>query len=288
MSVFASSSTPSPSTAPTPLSSSDPSQPSSTFEFTNPRDLFDLIDATSGDFLTITGVTPRDFADLDEQREVRGRGFRWRRYYAASQTLLVAIPTHAHEMLHCILYEKFRDKVPTIERNWRTKAATTFRAGRDRGEGDSTGGPIPQRRHHDQWPTLVIEAGASESLAQLRLDMQWWFAASNHEVKIVLLAKLDAGRRIITLEKWEEGPVAPRPGATTPRQAAALRPILQQTSTIHRNEEATNSISYDVTRGALVLEFGLLFLRSPREEEGEGDIIISASDLEWYAACVWD
>ncbi|KAI2623109.1 hypothetical protein GGR54DRAFT_596620 [Hypoxylon sp. NC1633] len=285
MSVFASSSVRSPSMAPTSLSSSDQSQPSSTFKYTNPQDLFKLIDTTSGDFLIITDVTPRDFADLDEQRAVRGRGFRWRRYYAESQVLLVTIPTHAHEMLHCILYEDFRDKVPTRKKTWRTKAATTFRAGRDGGEGDSTGGPIPERGGHDQWPTLVIEAGVSESLAQLRVDMQWWFAASNHDVKIVLLAKLERSQRMITLEKWEEEPVAAKPRATTTRQSAALQPILRQTITIHRNE-ATSPVSYNVTRGALVLDFRLLFLRSPGPEEG--DVIISVSDLQLYAECVWD
>ncbi|KAI0894028.1 hypothetical protein F4806DRAFT_503782 [Annulohypoxylon nitens] len=281
MSVFAS------STAPT-LSSPDQSQPSSTFKFTNPQDLFKLIDTTSGDSLIITDVTPQDFADLDEQRTVRGGGFRWRRYYAESQILIVAIPTHAHEMLHCILYEKFRDKVPARESTWRTKAATTFTANQDRGEGDSTGGPIPERRGRDEWPTLVIEAGVSESLAQLRSDMQWWFAASNHDVKIVLLAKLDNDQRMITLEKWVvEEPVAARPGAMTTRQAVALQPTLQQTITIHRNEE-TRLISYNVTGGALVLDSSLLFLRSPGKGEGEGDIIISVSDLQLYAECVWD
>ncbi|KAI6084002.1 hypothetical protein F4821DRAFT_243578 [Hypoxylon rubiginosum] len=189
-------------------------------------------------------------------------------------------------MLHCILYELFRDQVPTRISTWCTKAATTFRASQDRGEGDSTGGPIPERRGHDKWPTLVIEAGVSESLAQLHLDMQWWFAASNHDVKIVLLAKLDSSQRMITLDKWVEEPLSVGPGAaiTATGQSAALRPILQQTITIHRNEE-TSPISYDVTRGALVLEFGLLFLRSPGS--GEGDIIISVSDLQWYAECVW-
>ncbi|OTA97332.1 hypothetical protein M434DRAFT_296612 [Hypoxylon sp. CO27-5] len=153
------------------------------------------------------------------------------------------------------------------------------------GEGDSAGGPIPERRGHDKWPTLVIEAGVNESLAQLRLDTEWWFAASNHDVKIVLLAKLDSSQRMITLEKWVEEPVAARSGATTTRRSAALRPILQQTITIRRNE-ATSPISYNVTRGALVLEFRLLFLQSPGS--GEGDIIISVSDLQWYAECVWD
>ncbi|CAG7940666.1 unnamed protein product [Penicillium salamii] len=37
------------------------------------------------------------------------------------------------------------------------------------------------------WPSLVLEAGVSESLAQLRADAQWWYANSGHRTKIVVL-----------------------------------------------------------------------------------------------------
>lgn len=83
--------------------------------------------------------------------------------------------------------------------------ATTYQAeghpGGDRGEGDSTGGPHPQRAAINAWPTLVIEAGDSESLGELHNDMRWWFSASNHDVKIVLLAKFEHNRREIILQK---------------------------------------------------------------------------------------
>ncbi len=69
-------------------------------------------------------------------------------------------------------------------------------------EGDSTGGPKPERAKKGAWPTLVIEAGYSESLDQLHCDKNWWFRESQHQVKIVVLAKFD--HPISLLEKWEE------------------------------------------------------------------------------------
>ncbi|KAK0730613.1 hypothetical protein B0H67DRAFT_562309, partial [Lasiosphaeris hirsuta] len=93
------------------------------------------------------------------------------------------------------------------------------------------------------WPTLVIEAGVSQTLAQLRIGMQRWFSMSNHEVKIVLLAKFDA----ITITR----------------------------------DTTTDPISYHVTSGALVLSFRLLFLRDPGP--GEGDLAFGVQELEEYA-----
>ncbi|KAI0835336.1 hypothetical protein F5Y06DRAFT_276684 [Hypoxylon sp. FL0890] len=283
MSVSASSTARPPSTVPTSVTSEHNNE-DPTVKFTNTQDLFQVIDSISGDFLIVTDVSPSNFARIEEQRTIRRRKVRWRRYHAESRILIITIPTRVHEFLHSVLYEKFRDHVSSDD--WATIAGTTFytsRPGGGCGEGDSTGGPIPQRDGRDKWPTLVIEAGYSESLNQLHMDMQWWFTASNHDVKIVMLAKFDRRQRRIILEKWEEE-AATRPGATTTRRAAALQPNLQQTITIHRNE-TTSPISYNVTRGALILEFRLLFLRDPGPQER--DVVISVSVLQWYAARVW-
>jgi len=105
---------------------------------------------------------------------------------------------------------------------------------------------------------------------------------SNHEVKIVLLAKFNG--ITILLEKWEEQ-ISVRPGATTTRHSLQHpTPILRQSITITQNA-TTNPISYNVTRGALVLSFRLLFLRDPGP--GEGDIVLSVQELEEYAEDVW-
>ncbi|AEO63201.1 uncharacterized protein THITE_38835, partial [Thermothielavioides terrestris NRRL 8126] len=79
---------------------------------------------------------------------------------------------------------------------------------------------------------------------------QWWFAASPHEVKIVLLAKFDHTQRKIVLEWWEE---ETSPGPTT------LEPVKRQEITIRQNE-AMDPVFYEVSGGPLVLGFELLFL----------------------------
>ena len=167
-----------------------------------------------------------------------------------------------------------------LEHNWKQVGSATFRPlghpGGDGGEGDSTGCPKPQRSRGKDWPTLVIEAGHSESLDDLRRDMRWWFSASDHQVKIVLLAKLEARRGEIILEKWQE---VPGPGPIT-RAAAQLLPRCNQLINITRAHGITNTdpnrfnpTSYIITSGALRLEFQHLFLRQPGQ--GEGDVFIS-------------
>lgn len=155
----------------------------------------------------------------------------------------------------------------------------------------STGGPRSERSGRDKWPTLVILAGATETLDQLRHDMQWWFPASNHDVKIVLLVKFDYWQRCVLIERWEEqnphlqGPITRRRRASILQHPDALEPVKRQTITITR-DETTNLVSYNVAGGTLILESRLLFLREPSLEEG--DIVISTQDLQDFGMRVWE
>jgi hypothetical protein len=175
-----------------------------------------------------------------------------------------------------------------LNRSWTSIGATLYppsgSGGRRRKgkEGDSAGGPRPEREKLGAWPTLVFEAGYSESLDELHNDMNWWFRESYHQVKIVVLAKFD--HPTILLEKWEED--STRPGAMTTRLSSLtqLAPVLRQNITITR-DAATNPPSYNVARGALVLSFRLVFDREPRP--GEGDFIFNIPDLQEYASVVW-
>ncbi|KAK3940458.1 hypothetical protein QBC46DRAFT_125929 [Diplogelasinospora grovesii] len=273
-----------------------------TTQFTTIKDLFEQIDRTTGDVLTVQGVSPKDFTEIEKEREARRRKFRFRRYQAESEILIIAIPTAAHEQLHHYLNIRIIIGIAGmgLEHDWRSSGSTTFRPrghpGGDGGEGDSSGCPISQRPGGQDWPTLVIEAGYSQSLEGLRADMQWWFSASNHQVKIVLLVKLDQSRGEIILEKWQEvsAPPPPRQGPITRAAAAAtqLQPSRDQLIAITRAPGITNThpnrfnpTSYIVTSGALRLEFEHLFLRPPGP--GEADIIISMLQLQKFAENVW-
>ncbi|KAI0829543.1 hypothetical protein F5Y06DRAFT_282605 [Hypoxylon sp. FL0890] len=265
------------------------SQGEPTIRFTNVKELLQAINRISGDYLIVTDVSPTDFDELTRQER---RLFRLRRYYASTGILIIVIPTILHEALHLELYRRYEHKLAKNgqEENWIPIGSTTFRPqghpGGDGGEGDSSGGPIPERCYTGAWPTLVIEAGDSEPLGALQNDMTWWFFASDHQVNIVLLTKLDRPNQRIIIERWEEE-IQTRRGATTTRRSAAnpvYTPILQQSITITQNI-ATNPISYNVTRGALVLSFRLLFLRDPGPQEG--DFVMSIAELQAYARAIW-
>ncbi|KAK3353226.1 hypothetical protein B0T25DRAFT_205830 [Lasiosphaeria hispida] len=259
-----------------------------TVRFTNVQDLLNVIDCTARDSLTVTNVSLNRFTEIESTRENQRRKFRFRYYDSNSRILIITITTGLHEQLHKPLYNEYVGQVRDmgLSKSWKDIASAGLSAqgysGRRGKEGDSTGGPKPERATKGAWPTLVIEAGVSETLGELHLDMQRWFSMSNHEVNIVLLAKFDDTK--ILLEKWEEEmPV--RPGATTTRRSLQHpEPVLRQSITITQNT-TTNPISYNVTRGALLLSFRLLFLRDPGP--GEGDFVIGVQELEEYAENVW-
>lgn len=218
--------------------------------------------------------------------------------------LIITIPTTPHERLHRRIYTYFTLRkvaaTGTID-DWSEIGSATLRkrghpggdggGGGDGGEADSSGGPSPLRSGPDDWPTLVIEAGDSQTLEELHRDMNWWFSASDHQVKIVLLAKLERSQRKITIEKWTEVPAPARQGATTTRAAAAaaamgtpmLRPRKDQTITII--QVPGSPPSYNVDSRPLVLEFQHLFLQQPGP--GQEDIIITIPELQAYARDVW-
>ncbi|KAH6850319.1 hypothetical protein B0I37DRAFT_111516 [Chaetomium sp. MPI-CAGE-AT-0009] len=279
-----------PSTCTRPTSVDGNQDDTPTIRFTNIPKLFQAIDSVPGDTLVVTNISSSQFAEVERKREERRR-FRFRRFQSDTQILVVTIPTPLHERLHLQLYQDFIGQLALMGLlpQWEPFGHATYpvqhnHPGGDRGEGDSTGGPEEGRGEFGSWPTLVIDAGASESLGSLQNDMRWWFHASNHDVKIVILAKFDHPGRAIILEKWEEEPRGIRPGATTTRYAATLEPIRRQHITITQ-DTTTNPTSYNVTSGALTLGFRLLFLRDPRP--GEGDFIFSVQSLQAYAAAVW-
>lgn len=155
--------------------------------------------------------------------------------------------------------------------------------------------PLPQRESKADWPTLIVEVGFSQSLQSLRSVENWWFTASHHEVKIVLLVKLRRENQTIQIEKRvAERQSAHRLSATTTRafSAAALPlvlvpvPVLRQTIMIAR-DNSTDPATYEIQGGNLVLEFELLFLRPPNLEQGEGDVILIQHRLEQLAKRVW-
>ncbi|KAK3362612.1 hypothetical protein B0T25DRAFT_10222 [Lasiosphaeria hispida] len=131
-------------------------------------------------------VFPQDFTRLDQERELRRWAIRFRRYDTKERILIVLIPGGPHEQLHLKLYREHTDELYRMGlRDAWNHGATRFpqqqgHPSGNGGEGDSGGSPRPQLNGKN-WPTLVIEAGDSSSLEELRRGMRWWFSASNHD-----------------------------------------------------------------------------------------------------------
>lgn len=102
--------------------------------------------------------------------------------------------------------------------------------------------------------------------------MKWWFSASDHQVNIVLLVKLDLSSEDIIIETWQ----------AAQGDTARLEPSRSQVITISRGPNADTDDS--VSGGPLRLDFALLFLRAPRQ--GEGDIVLPAGVLQRLADTV--
>jgi hypothetical protein len=131
-------------------------------------------------------------------------------------------------------------------------------------------------------------SGRSQSLEELREDMRWWFTASDHLAKIVLLASLALveGRPRVVVEKWiEKGPE--RTGATGTRNMV-VEPVCDQRIEISRASADPNSgeaTGFDFTGLPLRLELSLVLLRPPGP--GERNFIFGDEELNYYARVLW-
>ncbi|KAK3364020.1 hypothetical protein B0T25DRAFT_529010 [Lasiosphaeria hispida] len=115
-----------------------------------------------------------------------------------------------HEDAHHRLFLEIRDILVLmgLGNNCVSVGSATYKGiGTQQKEGDSGIRPDPPRSAGNQFPTLVIEAGNSESLPQLHKEKDWWFDNSPPDqpeggVRIVLVVKVYRLTKRIVVEQW--------------------------------------------------------------------------------------
>ncbi|EPE02352.1 dead deah box dna helicase [Ophiostoma piceae UAMH 11346] len=151
--------------------------PPADLHFTSVPALLSYVETASTDpdvdSVTVASVPPNYFTAIDEALQARGRTIRLF-FFAEEKLLIITIPNKPHEPSNGAT--RYPSDLPPD-------------SSASRGEGDSNGGPSPERDGNDSWPTIVFEAGFSQSLESLRMKMRFWFTQSNHDIKIVILAK---------------------------------------------------------------------------------------------------
>ncbi|KAL7910758.1 hypothetical protein GGI35DRAFT_322526 [Trichoderma velutinum] len=260
--------------------------------FTNIDDLKRAMYATLADKLFVTDVPPAVFKTLLDEYDKHK--IRISTYNEDSRYLITTITYGPHERLYAPLDRELVRQIDNmgLGNNWLVRGIEYYPNARPSSGGsgggggkmpDASGGPR-DKRLEPSYPTIVMEAGYSETLLDLQRKARDWFRDSNHDIKIVLLAKFDPAQQKIIIQRWEERQQGEgRPGAAT-RWASEWIPGCQQEITITRNRASPSG--YEVTSSDLILSFRLLFLRDPRQ--GEGDIVIPVSWMQGqYAADVW-
>jgi len=134
-----------------------------------------------------------------------------------SGLLYFRMPLPLHEMAHLYLYDEIRHLINRMGLRYaiRPTGSSTYKGiGSKKKEGDGGIRPDPPRWAGDHFPTLVMEAGNSESLQLLHRDKDWWFDNSppgqpRGDVVVVLLIKMERHQQRILVEQWYRGQQSP-------------------------------------------------------------------------------
>ena len=148
-------------------------------------------------YLLFRLVNPKDLEEFDRDR--RSLPTIRLTYNQQSKHLLVKLmPSVLHELAHRELGREIENALRDMHLPRYALASVgsgRFKSPRGNSkEGDTCYVPearSPRGGHNWPWPSLVLEAGVSESLPQLRADAAWWFSDSDGDVKITILIGVD-------------------------------------------------------------------------------------------------
>jgi len=167
-----------------------------------------------------------------------------------------------HETAHLRLFLKINNIIVQIglEGKFVATGSSEYKGtGTKKKEGDSGLLPRPPRWAGNHYPTLIIEAGNSESLPRLDKDKDWWFDNSppnppHGDVRIVLLVEVYLQTKRIVVEQWHRSFY----------QSATAKVIIQP----HPHKPfSLHDSSHWVVDGAMVIPFQEVFLRPTQGQE---------------------
>lgn len=206
------------------------------------------------------------------------------------QAVIRIMPSGAHERVTRSFSNELVLKLFEMgihPRDYTMNAATRYHGKSCDKEADESLTPSRDAFSNEEWPSLVIETGLSESEAQLRADAYWWFSNSDYKVNMVILFHIQKSpERRVTIKLYSLRPTTPR--VTRGLQAEAQRTLLsnhtlsQTDSLIVLRHSAVHEIvisSRDVQNAPLELDFESVMRRQPAPNTREKNITFTAEDL---------
>jgi hypothetical protein len=148
-------------------------------------------------YLVFRGVTKDNLAKIDNARHKMGKFCRMSHDSNADLLVIKLMPSAVHQAVHITLANRVLSAlIPMglpISSLYPVGGGRCYGRSRSK-EGDSSYKPLVRTRETD-WPTLIFEAGLSESLTRLRYDAQWWLTHSGGDVKIVVIISIKQAER---------------------------------------------------------------------------------------------
>ena len=245
---------------------------------------------TTQQYLIFRGVIKDNLARIDRQRASIGKHTRMTHYTDTDLLVIKLMPSGEHEAAHITLADEVNDKLRGMglpKRSLIPLGAKRYVGTNSSKEGDSTYKPM-SRSQKDDWPTIVFEAGLSESLTGLRRDAQWWLINSGGEVKIAIVISIVLAEKSLRIEKWCLSTPPWRATRAHPNTNTPV-PMKMQELTVIQDPlipPLPGTIpTYTATGAPLTLEFEKLLLRAPVLPEG--NVIFTAADLRAWAGDFW-
>ena len=124
------------------------------------------------------------------------------------------------------------------------------------------------------WPNVMIEVGYSDSLHQLRTDVQWWLESSGNLTKLAILVLVNDNPNNFHVEMWMLGS---NPGRITRRSRATV-PVCTSLIDI----DATGAVT--PPNATLTIPYDALF---DTPNANGTDIILTANDLSKLASIIF-
>ncbi|KAJ9271520.1 hypothetical protein DTO212C5_2312 [Paecilomyces variotii] len=239
-------------------------------------------------YLSFSNVKPSDFRTIESRRVHLGRGIAFT-YFGDIETLIIKVPTKAHEKAHASIGHKTYHRLLSMgigEYEFWPINAARYRGGNSSSkEGDSAYQNQVLRPHDYDWPNFVIEAGYSENIPNLHMDARWWIENSGGQVLMVILIWISPRTKTVLIEKWIPSLLntdvrrSSRIAASSSSSGATAVKIAE----ISINQAGATSV---ITGAPLVLEFDRLVGRLP-QHFNEGDVVYSQSELDYWARGLW-
>lgn len=256
-------------------------------------------DGTSDFLLALMRCPPVQWLEIEKSVERIRTGTHIRRLYYNAESrfgIIKCIPGQEHEAMTGALGQLVYG-LPLRQQDVCSTRSTMFvSANNSRKQADSSW--RPRTRASDEWPSLVLEVGYSQSMGSLRHNARWWLESRSYilgsgagyrRVNQVILIKILRPERRIILESWILGtpPRAPRitrnsgswPGL---RISTLQQPATTLTTTLNSNTYATT------IQGPTSLTILWEALHDTPHPTGQGDLVLTAYQLQDFADTVWD